>query len=37
MDGCEQCVVPGCGCKEFELAGEDDEEDFSDSGSELNK
>lgn len=18
VDGCEQCVVPGCGCREFE-------------------
>lgn len=18
IDGCEQCVIPGCGCKEFE-------------------
>lgn len=22
VDGCEQCVVPECGCKEFEEANE---------------
>jgi len=37
IDGEAQCVVPECGCKEFELKGEFDKEDFSDSGSELNK
>lgn len=26
VDGCEQCFIPGCGCREFSVALSDDEE-----------
>ena len=28
VDGCEQCFIPGCGCKEFTEALPDEDEEI---------